>query len=200
MVKHAFRESPHTVCHISSNAIGCPIISNSRQSICNLIEQDCSKNDKEPASPSSLNSSMEESAADEVTCTPCRYERKTTDSLVTSNTRWTNHNLNEQNHSTNNKESASPRSLSLNMTGDVMDGVQNSIESSFPVQPCKFQVQYHSKMNDNRASISPVNLQLANDSPTSTQQLNDNAIHGLQSSSVSSLPVQFPCKFKVQHH
>ena len=82
-----------------------------------------------------------------------------------------------------------------------MDGVQNSIESSFPVQPpCKFKVQYHSKINDNRASTHPVNLRLVNDSPPSPQQLNDNAVHGLQSSIESSLPVQFPCKSKVQHH
>ena len=98
MVKHAFRESPYAERQINSNAIGSPVISNTRWSICNLIELDCSINDKEMASLSALNSSVDESAADEVTCTRC-YGSKAKDSLVTSNTRWSNHNLNEQNAS-----------------------------------------------------------------------------------------------------
>ena len=65
---------------------------------------------------------MDESAADEVTGTPCHYKSNANDSLVTSKTRWSNHNLNEQNHSKNNEEPASPSSLNLNMTGDAMDG------------------------------------------------------------------------------
>ena len=99
MVEHDFRESPYAECQLNSNAIGCPVISNTRQSICNLTERNHSKDDEEQAQASSLNFGMVKHAFRESLHAECQIDSNASGSAVISNTRQSICNLIERNRS-----------------------------------------------------------------------------------------------------
>ena len=104
--EHAFRESPYAECQIDSNAIGCPVISNTRRSICNLTERNRSKNDEEQAQASSSNFGMVKHALRESLHAECQIDSNAIGSAVISNTRQSICNLIERNRSKNVEEQA----------------------------------------------------------------------------------------------